>query len=89
MDARQKSGVFDRLTGGIVPLTVCGLSRKFELAVANYDDTGDVDRSNAQNAAGSTGEDIYYDKPEPPNVIFLHSGDIVYFNSSDSLTSKE
>ena len=85
----KKVGVFDRLTGGIVPLTVCGLSRKFELAVANYDDTGDVDRSNAQNAAGSTGEDIYYDKPEPPNVIFLHSGDIVYFNSSDSLTSKE
>ncbi len=70
----EKVGVVDRASGNIISLTVRGLTHNYELVVIN-----DVNGDNCSN----------HDIADDSQLLFIHSGEVIYFNSPDSKVSEE
>ena len=95
----EKVGVLDRISGNVKPFTVRGLTHNYELVVAD-----DVKRTEMPDKSDNTivsaydnGNNRDQDKndfsnhniADDPQLLFLHSGDVIYFNSPDSKISEE
>lgn len=76
----RKVGIIDRNSGNITPMTVCGLTRNYELAAIGDSE----DNTNTGIEGGSQS-----DTASSPGVSFLRSEEVIYFNSLNSSDKAE